>query len=322
MNEEKLKQAYDKMTPDAQTEKRILARILVEGEGYMEKKVTSQPIKNNRWVAIPAAVALLAVIALGVFVVTRFDQVNNAMNSPDQDGQNATLGCTDETKDEQETTSEMQQGPEPMTIPSFEEPDGGCTPEDTQPVTQPLDTVLPLPETLDIANLDNCTVAVSFDKGSVLPSALSIYPAEIKVTVYTYDQYDMVDIGLLDVGDSITINQQVVVVLVLERDNYVVRINGGLDNGGYDLRTDDDGVYYETGYSDMKSWNAIGVVTLPVSADFILTDDANPDNPGTTYSLDDLLDNDAVFGTSFTPHNTTIVIEDGVVTQMHRRYTP
>ena len=320
MNEERMKQAYDRMSPDSQAEKRILNEILMKGDSYMEKKFTSQPVSPSRWAVIPAALALIAVIALGVFVIRGFRQSDQAMNAPDQDDPNGEV-LTQDSNQDQSMPSDSDQEHEPMTLPEFGEPDGGCASQDTRPIDAPV-AVVPLPETLNMDHLDNCMVAISLDKESVIPCAGGAYPAQMKVTVYTYDVYDMVDIGLLEVGDVIVINQQDVVVTKLERESYLVRINGGLDNGGYDLRTDDNGVYYETGYSDAKTLYAIGQATLPVSPEFVFTDSADPENQSVDYSLDDLFKNETLFNVTFTPDNTSIVIEDGVVTQMYRRYTP
>lgn len=181
--------------------------------------------------------------------------------------------------------------------------------------------VNPLPATLDMAGLNNCTVPVSIDKGSIYPDDSGTM--RIRFTVYNYDLYDMVDIAALKVGDSINILGENVELSSIERDDEGnVVINGGLDVGGHELRTDGSGVFYEVGYNDAKSYYAIGEADFGVSPDFVFTDGFDFDNPPVSYYADDLLtENNGIFH-HFVPHNTKIVIENGEITAMERVYMP
>ena len=182
-------------------------------------------------------------------------------------------------------------------------------------------TISPLPVTLDVANLTDCTVAVSIDSAdlSVDNTGASVLP----VTVYTYDLYDMVDIAMLEVGDTIILRGEDVVVTSLVTTDYgAVQINGGLDEGGYELVTDDHTVYFETGYSDVKTWFELGKVVLPVANDFVFTDSADPEGEIKTFTLEDLFTDKVSHIYGFSPYNTSIVIQDGIVTRMKRVYTP
>lgn len=182
-------------------------------------------------------------------------------------------------------------------------------------------TVAPLPVTIDVNNLTDCTVAVSIEKEDLLldNTGARVLP----VTVYTYDLYDMVDIAMLAPSDTIILRGEEVLVTDLVRtDSGAVQINGGLDVGGYELRTDEHTVYYETGYSDVKTWFELGKVVLPVSADFVFTDNADPESDTQIFTLEDLFTDKVKHIYGFTPYNTRIVIEGGVITQMERIYTP
>jgi len=197
-------------------------------------------------------------------------------------------------------------------------------PTETTPTSVPAPaakTVAPLPVTIDVNNLTDCTVAVSIEKEDLLldNTGARVLP----VTVYTYDLYDMVDIAMLAPGDTIILRGEEVLVTDLVRtDSGAVQINGGLDAGGYELRTDEHTVYYETGYSDVKTWFELGKVVLPVSADFVFTDNADPESDTQTFTLEDLFTDKVKHIYGFSPYNTRIVIEGGVVTQMERIYTP
>lgn len=181
--------------------------------------------------------------------------------------------------------------------------------------------VSPLPSTLDLCALDNCTIAINLEKGNAYVDDTGAM--QMKVTVYTYDLYDMVDIAMLKEGDIIRLNQQDVLIETLTRsDSGYLCINGGLDQGGYDLCTNENTVYYEIGYSDMKSYYAVGEIIIPVSADFTYIDHSDLDNGDITYSAEDFLTDTTGLDYYFSPHNTTLRIEDGYAIEMHRIYTP
>ena len=69
----------------------------------------------------------------------------------------------------------------------------------------------------------------------------------------------MVDIANLKVGDTVVRHSGEVKVISKEKNEAgTISINGGLENGGFDLVTDDGGVFYETGFNDVKNWCEIG----------------------------------------------------------------
>ena len=96
----------------------------------------------------------------------------------------------------------------------------------------------------------------------------------------------------------------------------------GMENGGYDLWHGDSGVYFEHGYNDVKSYYALGEATIRVSADFKFVDSSDLDKGEVTYYPGDFLTSDAGILYSFTPNNTSIVVEDGQIIQMTRIFTP
>ena len=206
----------------------------------------------------------------------------------------------------------------------------GCTngksqpepaPETAQPETTAAAAVIrPLPDTTMEA-IDNAIVPISMGQGDFYQDESgNIF---LHFQVYSYDQFDMVDISCLKAGDTILLSGEEIPVNTVECNDYgTVLINGGLDEGGIDLATDDSGIYYAQGYSDMKSWNLLGEAEYPVSEDFVFTDSANLDLGAVDFSAQDLLEDvpAEVFG--FYPQNTTVRIEDGRIVAMERIYTP
>ena len=179
----------------------------------------------------------------------------------------------------------------------------------------------PLPETLDVNALDNCTVAVSLEKGDAYVDDNG--KMVMNLTVYSYELYDMVDIASLKENDVIVRrNDEVTITEVEHTASGLVRINGGEENGGFDLVSNDNTVYYETGMNDIKAYYELGKITLPVSVDFRYIDESEPEKEAKTYYPGDFLTDYAGLEYNFTPNNTTVVIEDGVIIAMNKVYMP
>ena len=169
--------------------------------------------------------------------------------------------------------------------------------------------------------LDNCTLAVSFEEGDAYVDDTGAM--QLDVTVYTYDLYDMVDIANLKEGDTIVIQGNEVAVETVETlESGLVFINGGMENGGYDLWHNDSGVYFEHGYNDAKSYYALGEATIRVSTEFEFVDSSDLDKGEVTYYPGDFLTDNAGILYHFVPNNTSIVVEGGQIIQMTRIYTP
>ena len=179
----------------------------------------------------------------------------------------------------------------------------------------------PLPETLDINALDNCTVAISLEKGDAKLSDNG--KMVMDVTVYSYELYDMVDIASLEENDVIVRKNEEITVTEVERlESGLVRINGGEENGGFDLVSNDSTVYYETGMNDIKAYYELGKVTLPVSDEFEYIDKSDLDTEAKIYYPGDFLTDDVDIEYNFSPNNTSIVIENGTIIKMHKVYMP
>lgn len=190
--------------------------------------------------------------------------------------------------------------------------------EDAQQSAQEAKRVEPLPETLDVNALTDATVAASFSAEDISEKDGK---TQITLTVYDYDVYDMVDVAQLAVGDTIVVDGKDMVVTSREDKDGFVAINGGLEQGGVDLTSDDSGVYYAVGMDDVKSYHELGRITVPVAEGFVLTDNADPEHPDETYAASDLAKL-AASEPGFTANNTLATIEHGELTVLARSYTP
>ena len=188
-------------------------------------------------------------------------------------------------------------------------------------VTETNTIISPLPVTIDINNLDNCTVAVSLEQGDAYVDDTGAM--QMDVIVYTYDLYNMVDIASLKEGDVIVIREQELKVTSLEQNDYgTILINGGLECNGFELSNNDSGVWFESGYNDVKSFYEIGKKTIRVSPDFEFYDNSDLDKGEIIYYPGDFLTDDAGIVYHFIPNNTSIVIENGMIIKMFRKYIP
>lgn len=182
-------------------------------------------------------------------------------------------------------------------------------------------SIRPISSTVDLNCPGDCTLAVSFQKGDAFVDDTGTM--QLKVRVYAYDLFDMVDISLLKTGDQITICRQDVKVTSLERsETGTVVINGGPDNGGYELMSDDTTVFYAVGANDTKLYYELGEALLPVSSDFIFEDSSDLEKGTRIYYPGDFLTEHGGIEYNFVPFNTTIRLKDRYVIRMQRVYTP
>lgn len=141
----------------------------------------------------------------------------------------------------------------------------------------------------------------------------------IDLTVYTYDLYDAVDISMLAAGDTLVVKGEDIPVTAVAEENGGVTVNGGLENGGVDLISAGGGTFRVLLENDAPDLYEAGTITLPVAQDFVLTDDSDPESPGQTLYAGDLL---GLGDEVFSPQATTVETAGGMVTAIHRDYTP
>ena len=183
---------------------------------------------------------------------------------------------------------------------------------------EPAHVINPLPDsTMD--NLTDAILAISLEEGGAYVDDSGKMQMDLKI--YTYDKYDMVDIAQLKVGDIIVTHAGEVEVTSLEENSIGIIVNGGLEEGGFDLVTDDSGIYFETGFNDAKNWYQVGEETIRVSADFQGHDMSDPDKGDVILYPGSFLVGE-VTNYNFVPHNTTVRVEEGQIVEMTRIFMP
>ena len=183
----------------------------------------------------------------------------------------------------------------------------------------PAVTVYPLPDTT-MKNLTDATLSISLEEGDAYVDDTG--KMQMKVKIYTYDLYDAKDITQLNVGDTIVRYADEVKVTSVERsESGLLCVNGGLENGGFDLAAGGGGTFYEIGFNDAKNWYELGEATIRVSVDFMGYDNADPERGELVIYPGDFLVG-AVKDYNFTPYNTTIRVEAGQIVELTRVFVP
>ena len=201
------------------------------------------------------------------------------------------------------------------------EDDGMFLIEENVRAEQEATVVYPMTEDFYINNLDNCKVSVSLEKGGAYLDESG--KTVMDVSVYSYEIYDAGNIAFLKENDVIVRKNEEIEVTQIERlESGLIRINGGEENGGFDLVSNDSSVYYETGMSDAKAYYEVGKLTLPVSEEFEYIDKSDLDAKPKYYSFKDFIADDSGIEYRFTPHNTSIVIKNGAIVNMSKVYIP
>jgi hypothetical protein len=180
--------------------------------------------------------------------------------------------------------------------------------------------IRPLPDTT-MNSLDNSLLNISFMQNDFYQDESG--EMKLRMQIYSYEKFDLVDISDLKAGDTIILSGEEILVKFVERNDYgTVLINGGLDEGGFDLATDDSGIYFVHGYSDVKAWMPVADAEFVVSETFVFHDSANLELDTVVYDAEDLVNGvpESIFG--YQPQNTTVRIENGQVVEMNRIYTP
>ena len=199
--------------------------------------------------------------------------------------------------------------------------DNNEQPTESTETEETTNTILPLPSTINLEALEDSSLAVSFGKENIHKNEDD--SITIDLTIYAYDMYDMVDIANLKEGDTISINGENVEINSIEKEeNGAVLINGGIDNDGFTLATDDSTIYHLFDYNDANVYNEVGKVSLKLAKDFAMNDSSDLDNPDATYTAEDLLKEESDINFIFTPNDTTAQIANNEIVSITRIFTP
>jgi len=180
--------------------------------------------------------------------------------------------------------------------------------------------IVPLPSGLDVDDLKDCTVPAAFTSDD-----FRWMGGNLRMTVYSKDLYDAVEISQMQVGDTLLYTGEPMVIESIEEVHGGLDINGGLENNGCCLAGYEGGTYVARNWDDHATYTELGKAELALADDFVIidcgefpTDPVDTIRTGQKLYLESLKDSYR----SFFSLNTLVTIENGVITEINRRWIP
>ena len=180
--------------------------------------------------------------------------------------------------------------------------------------------IAPLPSGLDIEDLKDCTVPAAFTSDD-----FRWMGGNLRMTVYSKDLYDAVEISRMQVGDTLVYTGAPMVIESIEELHGGIAINGDIDNGGCCLAGYEGGTYVARNWDDHATYTKLGTAEVALADDFVIidcgefpTDPADTIRTGQKLYLESLKDSRREFFSL----NTLVTIEKGMVTEINRRWIP
>ena len=180
--------------------------------------------------------------------------------------------------------------------------------------------VKPFPVSFDTAGPEDGTYPASFTSDD-----FRWMGGNLTMTVYSEDLYDAVEISLLDSGDTILYSGDTIIVNRIGDRNGFIVINDDIENGGALLQSNGGGTYRAVQMDGHSVYSRLATATVPLSEDFIIVDcGMYPTDPSDTIKDSQKLYLETLEGyrRSFHCLNTRVMIEDGMITCIERKWIP
>lgn len=181
--------------------------------------------------------------------------------------------------------------------------------------------VAPLDSGFDIDSLENCTVAVGFKAADIDWTG-----GIVTCSVFSKDVYAAGEVDSMGTGDTLIYDGKPMVVNTIEKNRGAKVVNGGIEAGGAELVPNGGGTYRTMLMDDHSVYTEIGKTQLRLAKDMVFIDCGEDyhdplDTIRANYKeyIDKLPD---YRKDNFNCLNTEIVIKNGIVTEIHRRWIP
>lgn len=182
--------------------------------------------------------------------------------------------------------------------------------------------IAPNPCYADVNNIDNGIYYAYIDKGGISEADGAI---TAWTEIYTEDSYDIVDINRMEEGDVIYINGQLLPVDSIEKTNMgIININGGVENLGSAVIADDESnCFVYVGLDMERSYTYHGVTTLGISDSVKLIDGRDP-MESKEYVGSEAISvlKEILEEYPLNCYNCSILVEDGAIVEINRKFTP
>ena len=181
-------------------------------------------------------------------------------------------------------------------------------------------SIAPLPAGIDISDIHDCTVSATFNTDD-----FRWMGGNLRMTIYTKDLYDAVEISQMQVGDTLIYESKPLVINKMENVDGGININGGIEEGGCWLVGYEGGTYIARTWDDHAIYSELGKAEVALSEDFIIIDcGIEPSDPNDTIRTEQklYLENLQDYRREFNQLNTRVTIENGLVTEINRHWIP
>lgn len=180
--------------------------------------------------------------------------------------------------------------------------------------------VRPLPAGIDIDNLEDCTVPAAFTKDD-----FRWMGGNLRLTVYSKDLYDAVEVTTLKVGDTLIYCSTPLIINNIAEVHGGIEINGGLEEGGCTLAPYEGGTYVGRDWDDHATYTKLGTAEVALASDFVIIDCGDfPEDPSVTITEGQKLYLETLKPghQDFFPLNTQVTIQSGLITEIRRHWIP
>lgn len=180
--------------------------------------------------------------------------------------------------------------------------------------------VEPLQPQNSVIELRNVTIPAHFTRSDFdwERQTLTLQP-------FSMDLYSSEAIRRMKPGDRFLFDSDTLTVETVEFDGDYVLVNKGIEEGGADLRQEENGCYRGVIWDDYATFTPLDAVTLPLSDTWTLTDcGENPTDPSIEVTADHQTYLDALpdYNEQFSPLNTLVEIQNGQIVSIARRWIP
>lgn len=188
-------------------------------------------------------------------------------------------------------------------------------------IVEPPVRLFPLPVDVDPENPEDGIYPAEFTAADISETEDGY---ALTARLFTAEFFDMIDVRLLQPGDVIVIGGEEVAIDAISEDEGMILLNGGLPEGGVELRTD-GGVYHVSGFDDVTSYKDHGTGTFAFSEDVTLEDSFDLSRPkpktaeGAEAVVSYLRKAEDLY---ISCYNATIRIEDGKIAALNFIYIP
>lgn len=184
-----------------------------------------------------------------------------------------------------------------------------------------LTKIAPMDSGLRLDSFSDCTIAATFSSKD-----FNWKENLLTLKVFSEDLYDAVEVNQMRTGDTLVYQGNPLVITSITKDKNGFTINKGIEEGGAYLTPNGGGTYRATELDDHSIYTSLGQVRLKLAKDLTIIDcGENPTDPSdtirtgqeayinhlATQSKDD-----------FFELNTQVQIENGVVTEIQRKWIP